>query len=143
MTDKELIQVFKQFQTVTKRLEESLEFDTTKNSVYRDASIQRFEFCFDLCWKLLKRVLRSKGIDAKNPRDVFRMSFQQGWLVEGDDFWSEMIEDRNLTSHTYHEPTAIEVHADLPKYLEAFRRLAKALEKKEKARTEAGKTSTT
>ncbi len=128
MTKGDWIEVLKQFQTAVQRLEESLGFDASKNSVFRDASIQRFEFCFDLCWKLLKRVLQSKGIEAKNPKDVFRSSFQQGWLSEGDDFWSEMIEDRNLTSHTYHEPTAIEVYADLPKYLNAYQRLTKDLQ---------------
>lgn len=128
MTKGDLNEVMNQFNTAIRRLEESLAFDASKNTVYRDACIQRFEFCFDLCWKLLKRVLKSKGIEAKNPKDVFRFLFQQGWLSEGDDFWSEMIEDRNLTSHTDHEPTAIEVYAYLPKYLKAYQRLNKDLQ---------------
>lgn len=41
-------------------------------------------------------------------RDVVRESFQLG-LIENGEIWMEMIESRNLTSHTYNEATADEI----------------------------------
>ena len=38
----------------------------------RDGTIQRFEYTFELAWKTMKRVLRAKGSEVNQPRDVFR-----------------------------------------------------------------------
>ena len=38
----------------------------------RAGAIQAFEFCFELAWKTIKRILTQKGIDVRSPRDAFR-----------------------------------------------------------------------
>jgi hypothetical protein len=41
-----------------------------------DAVIQRFEFCYEMAWKLLKRLLEDKGIIESTPR-----SLSDGWIL--------------------------------------------------------------
>ena len=42
------------------------------DDMYLDATIQRFEFCFELAWKLMKTVLEYEGIDVNSPRSCIR-----------------------------------------------------------------------
>ena len=67
--------------------------------VVRDASIQRFEYCFELAWKLLKKRLKVEGIVVNSLRQAIRQAYENG-LIEDVDAWFEMLEDRNLTTHT-------------------------------------------
>jgi nucleotidyltransferase substrate binding protein (TIGR01987 family) len=68
--------------------------------------IERFEFTYELSWKLLKVYLSYSGIaDVRTPREAFKEAFSVGLLNEGD-VWIDMLEDRNLTSHTYDEAEA-------------------------------------
>ena len=93
-----------------------------ENSIVIDASIQRFEFSFEMSWKTIKRFLEHKGIVAKTPRDCFKEAFKLGW-ISNDNLWSQMIEDRNRTSHTYNRKIAHEVYLSLPKYFEVYTNL--------------------
>ena len=43
-----------------------------KTDLNRDASIQRFEFTFELAWKTMRRILKYKGILINSPRDTIR-----------------------------------------------------------------------
>lgn len=76
--------------------------------IVRDATIQRFEYTFELAWKLLRKVGRIEGLEAVSPRQAIRSAHELG-LLEDIDIWFEMVEDRNRTSHTYNEETAGEV----------------------------------
>jgi nucleotidyltransferase substrate binding protein (TIGR01987 family) len=66
----------------------------------RDATIQRFEFVVELCWKTLKRCLLIEGIEAYTPKEVLKQAFQSHWL-DSEKIWLEMLDDRNLMSHIY------------------------------------------
>lgn len=70
------------------------------NQYVKDATIQRFEYIYELSWKLIKSVLSYKGVELSYPREVFREAFSAGWLVHPE-VWDSMIEDRNITSPTY------------------------------------------
>lgn len=100
------------FETALSRLEEALSL--AENEVVRDASIQRFEFTFELAWKSMRLWLRERGIDVRNPRDTLRAAFEQG-LIEDAAEWSDLQEKRNLTSHTYDRELAETVY----RYLKA------------------------
>lgn len=128
MDKSDLAKIHQQFNTATNRLAEALEEDKTKR-INIDGSIQRFEFCFELCWKMIRRHLEYKGISVRTPRDAFKEAFKLGWLKEGDTFWSQMIEDRNLTSHTYNEATADSVYSNLSQYLRAYMQLAQTIDR--------------
>lgn len=47
----------------------------------RDACIQRFEYTFELCWKMLKRCLE---LDLPTPSEVDAYSFRQLLRVGGE-----------------------------------------------------------
>ena len=80
------------------------------SSFIRDSVIQRFEFCWELAWKVLKLRLEQLGVEALNPRDTFRAALGAGLIRDGN-AWTEVQKKRNLTSHTYDEALADEVYA--------------------------------
>ena len=90
------------------------------NEFVRDSAIQRFEFTFELFWKSLKGYAEESGLEAYSPRDSLRTAFQLGVIQEHPD-WFRMLEDRNLTSHTYNEATAETIYSHLPAYLHLIR----------------------
>lgn len=107
------------------RLRESLARDENDDIVL-DGVIQRFEFTYELSWKLLKAYLAYNGIaEVRTPREAFKEAFAAGLIVDGD-IWLEMIDDRNLTSHTYDETEARRIFERIKnKY---FRELSKLKE---------------
>ena len=95
------------FQKAVTRLEEACA--QPENSFLRDSVIQRFEFCWELAWKMLKLRLAFLGIEALSPRDVIRQSLKAGLIQDGN-VWTEAQLQRNMTSHTYDEALAITVY---------------------------------
>ena len=82
-----------------------------ENEFIRDAVIQRFEFTFEAAWKAMYRWLRARGIDLdEDAYSTIPESFKRR-LITDETRWGEMRKYRNLTSHTYNLPLAIEVAA--------------------------------
>jgi nucleotidyltransferase substrate binding protein, HI0074 family len=65
-------------------------------------AIQAFDFSYELAWKLMKRVLESRGLESGSPKDTFRKAFEEG-LISDPEVWFEFQKKRNLSSHTYNE----------------------------------------
>jgi len=105
------------------RLDEALAAPQT--SLTRDAAIQRFEFCVELAWKFLQKRLRDQGVSCASPRGCLKEAHSQGWIEEGP--WLAMLQDRNLTSHTYDEQLAMQVYSRLAGYLPPLNALLAAL----------------
>ncbi len=80
-----------------------------KDEFIRDSVIQRFEFTYELSWKMLKLRLEAEAIDAKTPKQTLQEALQAGFITDGNS-WSELQRNRNLTSHTYDENLADEVY---------------------------------
>lgn len=81
-----------------------------KNPYTRDATIQRFEYTFELSWKMLRRYLSTEtAIDAFNLKELFRQAGRQG-IIANVEAWFAYLKGRNLTSHTYNEKTAEETY---------------------------------
>jgi nucleotidyltransferase substrate binding protein (TIGR01987 family) len=93
------------------RLREALAEPET-NPLAIDGTIQRFEFAIELFWKALRRLLRREGVTTTTPREALQEAFRAGWLAD-EARWLQMLRDRNQTSHTYHEPTARRVYANI------------------------------
>jgi len=105
MGTEKLEEKYSNYSKALSRLKESLERDESDDIVL-DAVIQRFEFTYELSWKLLKVYLSYNGIaDVRTPREAFKEAFAVGLLKEGD-VWIDMLDDRNRTSHTYDEAEA-------------------------------------
>ena len=94
------------------RLQAALRKDANADDMYLDATIQRFEFCFELAWKLMKAVLEYDGIEVNSPRSCIRESWKQGLIPDAQE-WLEMMEKRKLSSHTYNENTAREIYCEV------------------------------
>ena len=110
-------EVFDSFKKSLQRLDEVLKAE--KTVINRDAAIQRFEFTVELAWKSIQQFLRSQKIICRSPKECLQESFKFG-LVNDDSLWIKMIDDRNLTAHTYNEALAEEIYDRLPNYLPLF-----------------------
>ncbi|MDL1969972.1 MAG: nucleotidyltransferase substrate binding protein [Candidatus Desulfofervidaceae bacterium] len=121
-------EILTSFEKALMRLEEALKQHPT--SLERDAAIQRFESTFELAWKSIQRFLRSEGISCRSPKGCFREAFRYG-LIRDDPLWLRMIEDRNLTVHTYDEKIAEKVYNCLFDYLPLFKNLLLKLKAEE------------
>ena len=109
MSSQKLREKFLNYSKALSRLEESLDRDETDDIVL-DAVIQRFEFSYELSWKLIKAYLSYHGIaEVRSPREAFKEAFAAGLITEGD-LWIDMLEDRNLTAHTYDEAQARKIY---------------------------------
>ncbi|MDN5862896.1 MAG: nucleotidyltransferase substrate binding protein [Salinisphaera sp.] len=87
-----------------------------------DGAIQRFEFSYELAWKALRNALATEGREVNSPRQSFRAAYQLDW-IEDEGPWLEMINDRNLTTHTYNEKLAQQIHGRIPDHLNAMETL--------------------
>ncbi|RVU40122.1 DUF86 domain-containing protein [Rheinheimera riviphila] len=96
-------QRFENFQRAFSLLREAMEQDFQQfNQLEKEGVIQRFEFTFELAWKVLKDKMEHDGliIDQISPRAVVRLAYQSKY-IEDAEVWLRMIGDRNLMSHTY------------------------------------------
>lgn len=97
------------YQQALARLTEAVQ-EPDPNAYVYDAVVKRFEFVYELAWRLMKALIEYKGGgEPKFPRDVFREAFAGGIIADGE-VWLVMMKDRNLTSHTYDDIHAKEVY---------------------------------
>jgi len=83
----------------------------------RDACIQRFEYTYELAFKMLKRQLEqelpsSDELDHLPFKEIIRIGAERG-LITVPERWFDYRDKRNITSHTYDEQKAREVYAVL------------------------------
>lgn len=89
------------------------------DEIVRDGLIQRFEFTYEQAHVTLRRHLESASsggdkIDRMSFPALIRTASEQGPLLNGWDVWEKFRDARNLTSHTYHETSAINVVRKIP-----------------------------
>jgi nucleotidyltransferase substrate binding protein (TIGR01987 family) len=67
--------------------------------------IQNFEFTYELAWKTMKDYLEYMGINGIiGSKGTFREAFKAELILNGQT-WIDMINDRNLSAHTYYDDT--------------------------------------
>ena len=93
-----------------------------KDDIVRDSAIKRFELCFEIAWKSLKDYVTHEGIICRSPRSCLKEAFSMG-LIEDEDAWLAILEDRNLSVHTYDEALAEELYKRLFDHYTAMRSL--------------------
>ena len=86
--------------------------------VERDAAIQRFEYTCEAVWKAAQQYLQEiEGLRLGSPKGSIRASRDVGLVTdEQATVGLEMIDDRNLTVHTYNESLAEAIYRQLPLY---------------------------
>jgi len=92
--------------------------------------IQGFEFTHELAWNVLKDYLELEGIQGLvGSRSTVRDAFKRGLIGDGE-AWMDMIEKRNLSSHTYNHDVAVSLVSVICKsYYPAFLALQERFEK--------------
>ena len=72
----------------------------------KQGMIQGFEFTFELAWNVMKDYLEEQGINGIiGSKDTVRHAFKND-LIEDGQIWMDMIESRNMSSHSYDEEIA-------------------------------------
>ena len=69
-----------------------------------ESVIQRFEVCYDVLWKSLRRhLIESEGLPdvPASPRPVFRLAGETGVLLSPVERWMEFVNLRIGTAHDY------------------------------------------
>lgn len=98
-----------------------------ERDVVRDATIQRFEFTFELAWKAMKRALAQvEGIEAASPKQTLQKAYAVLCIAD-ERAWLDMLADRNLSSRTYQEELAKQMYGRIRGYAPELRRLANLL----------------
>lgn len=128
MSQERLKEKFAEYKKAVTKLKEALEEDISNPLLY-DGVMQRFEFTYELAWKLMKLYLESEGIiNINSPRLAFKEAFVLGIITEGET-WIDMINARNLTVHTYNEGMAKEIYDKVKdKYYPVFLAFADKME---------------
>lgn len=101
------------------------------DDLVRDAAIQRFEYTFEALWKTAQLYLREQeGLEQGSPKGVVRACLQVGVLTDEQARRAlEMVDDRNLTVHTYNEELARRIFSRLFEYAELMRSWLRAMER--------------
>jgi nucleotidyltransferase substrate binding protein (TIGR01987 family) len=102
------------------------------NPLEQEGAVHRFEYCFELAWKTLKDYLESDGVivEPLTPRRVIKAAFAARLIPDGQT-WIEMLDYRNLLSHTYdHAVFTDAVQAVGGRYLPALERAHRILGEK-------------
>ena len=123
-------QRFSNYQKALAQLERFIE-PPALNEREQQGLIKAFEYSFELAWNTLRDLLRSQGnAMLLGSRDTLREAYRLG-LIEQGETWMLMIQDRNLTSHTYNRATADAIADHITdRYLPCFRQLHSRLEQR-------------
>lgn len=99
------------FNNAIGRLSEVIELSKQRalNQFENDSLIKRFEFSYEMAWKLMMSYEKECGIyEIHGSKDVIRQAYSIG-VIENGEAWLEMIDARNSTSHLYDEEMATDV----------------------------------
>ena len=96
----------------TTRLKEALNEEPTELAI--DGVLHRFEFTFELAWKVMKDKLEFMGVVEKtgSPREVIKSAFQYNIIDDGE-AWIEMMLSRNMLSHMYDEKQSRDIYSKI------------------------------
>lgn len=72
------------------------------NELEKEGAVQRFEYTVELAWKTLKDYLEHDGVQLTSvtPKSVIKAAFAARLIPDGQ-LWIDVLEQRNLLSHTY------------------------------------------
>lgn len=119
----------KTFQNALNRLTDviNLRGQRPLNEYERDSLIKRFEFTYEMAWKLMMSYEKDNGIlQILGSKDVVRHATNLS-LIENGEAWMDMIDARSQTSHVYDEDTATDIIDDI---VHTFHPLLKELRNK-------------
>lgn len=108
-----------------------LALDKSNHSFIVEATIQVFEYTYELYWKLLKKICYEEGVEVNSPRATFQQAYAMK-LIDDEQVWLEIMESRNLTAHIYKQPTANAIYGQCKLYLPVMEAAYGSLKKRYK-----------
>ena len=109
--------------------------------IIRDGAIQRFEYTYELAWKMLQRVLSlrrgSENVVRLARKDLFRLAADQG-LINDPAPWFIYHDRRHNSTQEYVEEHAAAIGKLLPDFLRDVTQLAAILKTIPEARDDTG-----
>ena len=100
------MQRYANFHTACGRLVEATlsdRFMEDMSELELEGVVQRFEYTFELAWKVLQDLLLYKGYNFMlGPNGTLKMALEDG-LITDHDAWRRMAKSRNVLSHVYDE----------------------------------------
>ena len=97
-------QRFQNFEKAIMLLQDAVK-KTSLSDLEKAGVIQFYELTFELAWKTVKDYLEEKNVEVKFPRDAIKEGFLYEIINDGE-IWLDMLQKRNLMSHTYDEKNA-------------------------------------
>ncbi len=99
------------------------------------ASIQAFEYTYELCVKFLRRYLEmsehsAENIDLMSFPSLVRTACERALIKNDWPVWKQFRNMRNITSHTYNELKAKEVMNIIPAFFEEAKYLLGKIKEK-------------
>lgn len=105
----------------------------SKTIIVRDATIQRFEYTFELAVKMIQRYFQEQGtvanVDALTYNDICRIA-AEAELITDPKLWFAFRRARNETSHAYDEKKAENVYKIAKLFLPEAQHLLSELKKR-------------
>ncbi|MBN2143118.1 MAG: nucleotidyltransferase substrate binding protein [Candidatus Aureabacteria bacterium] len=82
-----------------------------ENSLERDGVLQRFEYTYELSWKIVRRCLLAMGRTdvSASPKPIWREALTEHFISDLE-AWFGYVEARNLLSHVYNEMEAERIY---------------------------------
>ena len=110
-------------------LKEALDMFDLKNILVRDATIKRFEYSYELCWKTSKVFLKEiKGELVVGPKECFKTMGKHGFLSPREiEKLLFMVDDRNETTHAYGEKFVQGLYPRIKEYKELMEKIYEAI----------------
>ena len=97
--------------------------------VLKNGQIQKFEYCAELTWKIIKVFLYEyKGISIPSPHEIIMEFYSLGIIDQPNcELLISMVNDRNKLMHMYIEEFIDEVHSKLGSYLSTMDKVLEVL----------------
>ncbi|MCL2479765.1 MAG: nucleotidyltransferase substrate binding protein [Treponema sp.] len=124
-------QHFQNYKKALLTLENAVELAGTRelSDLEKQGMIKGFEFTFEMAWNLMKDYLEEEGVTGiMGSKGAIRHAFNSG-LIDDGQIWIDMLNDRNLASHTHDVETANNlVNSIMCNYILQFNKLKKKME---------------
>jgi len=118
---KRLAQIRGDYKSALRRLDEALK--DAKTDLEVDGAIQRFEFTFELIWKLLRLFLEDQGIICRTPKACLKEAYRIG-VIDDEVTWLNILDDRNMSVHIYDKETSRKIFKRVKtKYIKEFKKV--------------------
>lgn len=98
--------LYDQLEKALTKMTEALTFPN--DEPHNESTIQRFEYTFELSWKLMNSILHDQGVDTYGVKNVIREAYKLR-LIDSVENWLLYANARNQTAHICQQSIANEV----------------------------------